>query len=139
MLGSRHSTRAAAAILTTLLGVSPALAGESASIATPADLDAALEAHGDRFARDLSSARALLQRDDVRLAAGAAGLDLREVSAALALLEPHELEELNAAAALLDASLAGGQAPVVSGGTGSHFPLLYVAILLAIVAVFLFV
>jgi len=128
----------AVALLAATLAASPAWPQESSSIATADELDAALEQRSTRAERDLATVRALLERDEVRQAAEATGLELEQASAAIALLEPQELEMLSETAQLLDASLVGGQAPVVSGRTGTHFPFLYVGILLAIIVVFLF-
>lgn len=139
MLRSARRSHAVAVLLASILAASPVLAEEEYSIASAAEMDTALEARRARAADGLATVRALLEREDVRQLAGKAGVELRDVSAALTLLEPDELEELAATAALLDASLAGGQAPAVSGGTGSNFPILYVVVLLAIVAVFVFV
>jgi len=100
-----------AVFLALAVATSPAVAETAPSITSAAGLDAALAARSERSAETLATVKELLDRDDVRLAARAAGL------------EP---------------ALSGGQAPIVKGGTGSNFPILYALILLALVAVLIF-
>lgn len=72
----------------------------------------------------------LLQRDDVRRIAGAAGLDIARAGAAAAVLSGASLERLAAQARVADAGLVGGDSTVVISAT-TIIIILLILILLA--------
>ena len=66
---------------------------------------------------DRQAIQTLLQREEVRQIAGAAGLDLERASAAAAVLSGSSLEQLAAQARDVNASLIGGDSKIVISAT----------------------
>jgi hypothetical protein len=117
--------------------VSPAWAdGPGESVVSRSDLASAL---AERASQDEASRQALLSllgRPEVREMAEGMGLDEVRASAAVAALDGDELQVLAGLAEQVDLELAGGQGVgTMSGGTGHHFPFLYVLAIVAIVLV----
>lgn len=96
--------------------VLPGLAAADDSAVRSADLDAALAASSLQDDAARQQVRALLARDEVRVLAEAAGLDLRHADAAVATLEGEELQQLAQHAAAADRELTGGTAIALSLG-----------------------
>jgi hypothetical protein len=71
----------------------------------------------DQTDADRQVIQALLQREDVRRVAGAAGLDLERASAAAAVLSGSSLASLAAQARMVDDGIAGGSGNVVISTT----------------------
>ena len=70
------------------------------------------QADADRLA-----IQTLLQREEVRQIAGAAGLDLERASAAAAVLSGSSLAQLSAQAREVNANLAGGDTKIIISAT----------------------
>ena len=66
---------------------------------------------------DRQAIQTLLQREEVRQIAGAAGLDLERASAAAAVLSGPSLKKLAAQAREVNANLAGGDTKIVISAT----------------------
>lgn len=66
---------------------------------------------------DRQAIQTLLQREEVRQIAGAAGLDLERASAAAAVLSGSSLDQLAAQARDVNASLIGGDSKIVISAT----------------------
>ena len=77
--------------------------------ASPSALDAALQEHAAATNTDRETVLRLLERDEVKAIAGAAGLDLKTATSAVATMNAQELSEVAAQARQADQALAGGQ------------------------------
>lgn len=101
------------------LAVSTPLAAQQGPVVTPAEIDAALEAHDGRIASDRALVERVLARGDLRAAAEAAGLgnDLADARAAVAGLDGERLSRAADYARALEQQLAGGQTITVSAVT----------------------
>jgi hypothetical protein len=75
---------------------------------TSSELEQALGRDADREAAARERVTGLLRRDDVRAMAHEAGVDLVRAEAAVATLEPTELQDLARQAATIESGLAGG-------------------------------
>jgi hypothetical protein len=80
---------------------------------------------------DRQAIQMMLQREDVRQIAGAAGLDLERASAAATVLSGPALEDLAAQAREVSADLAGGSSTVVLSGTAIIIILLILILVLS--------
>jgi hypothetical protein len=92
----------------------PGVAPADTSAVGSSDLDAALAASANQEDAAREQVRALLDREEVRTLAAAAGLDLRRADAAVAALDGEELELVAQHAAAADDALAGGQTITIS-------------------------
>ena len=79
---------------------------------------------------DRQAIQIMLQREDVRRIAGAAGLDLERASAAAAVLSGPSLEKLAAQAREVNANLAGGDGTIVLSASAVIIILLILIIVL---------
>lgn len=80
---------------------------------------------------DRQAIRLMLQREDVRRVAGAAGLDLERAGAAAALLSGAQLESMAAQARVINSDLAGGDSSVVISTTAIIIALLVLILIVA--------
>ena len=78
---------------------------------------------------DRQAIQTMLQRADVRQAAGSAGLDLKRASAAAAVLSGPSLATLAAQARAVNAGLAGGDGTVVISATALIIILLLIILI----------
>jgi len=126
--------RLVAYVLVGVLGLSALTSAETApTVASQADLDAAVtKALGQEDAAR-QTITTLLHRDDVRRMAAGYRLDLRRVDAAVATLQGDELQRLSRVAATADARLAGGDDTVATiAGVVLLIVLTYGILLLAV-------
>ncbi|HXH23665.1 MAG TPA: hypothetical protein VNI78_00360 [Vicinamibacterales bacterium] len=106
----RLSFSLAAAILAALTVV-PA-AAQQTHTAPSAALDAAIEQHVAAANRDREDVRRVLAHPEVAAVAREAGIDLRRVAGAAALLGGEELARVAAQARQVERALAGGQGAI---------------------------
>ena len=78
---------------------------------------------------DRQAIQTMLERADVRQVAGTAGLDLERASAAAAVLSGPALEKMAAQAAVVNASLVGGDSTIVISATALIIILLIIILL----------
>lgn len=102
------------AMLLTFLAAVPLASAQEMHTASPADLDAVLQQHASTSNADRDVVLRLLEREDVKKVAGAAGLDLRRAASAVATFDGPELASLAAQARQVEQSLAGGQSITIS-------------------------
>ena len=102
---------------------------QSTHVAPQAALDAALQQHVAASAADRAAVLRLLDRAEVKAAAGQAGIDLRDVSAAVATLDGEQLAAVSAQAQQVNDALAGGQSRVVISTTAIIIGLLVLILL----------
>jgi hypothetical protein len=121
------------AILFTVIAAIPPAQAQSTHAAPPSAIDAALQAHVSAADADRAMVQRLLEREEVKEVAGAAGLDLRRAASAVATLDGADLAAVAAQARQVDEALAGGQSRVVISTTMIIIALLVV--ILIIVAV----
>ncbi|MDO9170807.1 MAG: PA2779 family protein [bacterium] len=88
-----------------------------------------IDQQSDQADADREAIQALLQREDVRRIAGAAGLDLERASAAASVLSGEALATLAAQASSVDEGLAGGEGNVVISTTAIIIILLILILL----------
>lgn len=94
--------------LVAMLMLSSPLAYSAESVATQADLDAAVAKTLGQEDAARQAITNLLQRDDVKSMAKGYGLDLRRAESAVGTLEGTELQSLSLLATNADVQLAGG-------------------------------
>jgi hypothetical protein len=107
----------------------PRVSAQSIHAAPQAALDAALQQHVTASAADRAEVLRLLDRAEVKAAAGQAGIDLRDVSAAVATLDAEQLAAVSAQARQVSDALAGGQSRVVISTTAIIIGLLVLILL----------
>jgi hypothetical protein len=107
----------------------PHVSAQSTHSAPQAALDAALRQHVAASAADRAAVLGLLDRAEVKAAAGQAGIDLRDVSAAVATLDAEQLAAVSAQAQQVSEALAGGQSRVVISTTAIIIGLLVLILL----------
>lgn len=117
---------------TCLMTASPAIA-QQGHVADQATLDRAVGTHADEAEADRQAIRRVLERDEVRLIAARAGVDIKRAETAVALLDGVELHQMAQQARAVDSSLAGGQSTVTISTTTIIIGLLL--LILIIVAV----
>ncbi len=95
------------------------------------EIQAAIDGKIDQATADRQAIQLMLQRQDVRRVAGAAGLDLKRASAAAAVLSGSSLERLAAQARTVNESgIVGGDEKIVITTTGLIIILLILILLL---------
>jgi hypothetical protein len=95
------------------------------------EIQAAIDGNIDQAAADRLAIQAMLQREDVRQVAGAAGLDLERAYAAAGVLSGASLEMMaDQAREINDSGLVGGEGRVVITTTGIIIILLILILLL---------
>jgi hypothetical protein len=112
-----------------VLIAAPRVSAQSTHAAPQAALDAALQQHVAASAADRAAVLHLLDRAEVKAAAGQAGIDLRDVSAAVATLDAEQLAAVSAQAQQVSDALAGGQSRVVISTTAIIIGLLVLILL----------
>jgi hypothetical protein len=112
-----------------VLIAAPRVSAQSTHAAPQAALDAALQQHVAASAADRAVVLRLLERAEVKAAAGQAGIDLRDVSAAVATLDAEQLTAVSAQAQQVSDALAGGQSRVVISTTAIIIGLLVLILL----------
>ena len=100
--------------LAMLLGLPATLRAQQATIVDPATLDRAVAAHAQRADADREAIRRVLDHQQVREVAAAAGIDMKLAQAAVATLDGAELQRIADQARAVDSSLAGGQSITIS-------------------------
>lgn len=100
-----------------LVSLVPPAHAQTSHAAPVSALDAAVQDHVSATAADRETLSRLLARPDVQKIAGEAGIDIRRVEQAVALLDGTQLAELAAQASQIEQDLAGGQSRVVISTT----------------------
>ncbi len=101
------------------------------TVVSDRDIQAAIDAKIDQANADRQAIQVMLQREDVRQVAGAAGLDLKRASAAAAVLSGSSLEMLAAQARTVnEGGIVGGDERIVFTTTGIIIILLILILLL---------
>lgn len=118
------------AVLLCVLVAVPSSYAQSQHVASQAALDAAIQQRLSSVDRDREMVRLFLQRDDVRLVAGKAGLDVGRAESAVALMSPSELASLAEQARQADQALAGGASTVTISTTAIIIGLLVLLLLI---------
>ena len=118
------------AVLLCVLVAVPSSYAQSRHVASQAALDAAVQQQVRAVDRDRETVRLFLQRDDVRSAAGKAGLDVGRAESAVALMSPSELASLANEARQADQALAGGASTVTISTTTIVIALLVLILLI---------
>jgi hypothetical protein len=113
-----------------VLIAAPRVSAQSTHAAPQAALDAALQQHVAASAADRAAVLRLLDRAEVKAAAGQAGIDLRDVSAAVATLDAEQLATVSAQAQQVSDALAGGQSRVTISTTAIIIGLLVLIVLI---------
>jgi hypothetical protein len=113
-----------------VLIAAPRVSAQSTHAAPQAALDAALQQHVAASAADRAAVLRLLDRAEVKAAAGQAGIDLRDVSAAVATLDAEQLAVVSAQAQQVSDALAGGQSRVTISTTAIIIGLLVLIVLI---------
>jgi hypothetical protein len=93
------------------------------------EIQARIDQQISRTDADRQAIQTMLQREDVRQLAGAAGLDLERASAAAAVLSGPSLDKLAAQARAINGDLTGGDSTVVISATALIIILLILILL----------
>ena len=121
------------ALLVTFTALPSLATAEQRHAVSPGALAAAVANHAAKQDADRETIRQALSRPEVQQVASAAGLDLTQVTAAVATLSGTELDRAAAAARQLNEPLVGGASTVVISTTTIIIALLVV--ILIVVAV----
>jgi hypothetical protein len=121
------------AILLTVLATVPRVHAQTAHVASPSAIDAALQQHVSSADADRADVLRVLEHPAVKEVAGRVGIDLRRATSAAATIDGEELRTIAAQARQAEQALAGGQSKVVISTTTIIIALLVV--ILIIVAV----
>lgn len=89
-----------------------ALAQQSQSVITEADLGAALDARTNEVQSDQQTVIQVLQRADVQALAAGLGVDMRDAESAVYTLDDADLQTAASHATALDEALSGGDTTV---------------------------
>ena len=125
--------RILAALMITLTAFPSMAAAEQRHAVSPGTLAAAVANHAAKQDADREMIRQALSQPEVQQVASAAGLDLTQVTAAVATLSGTDLERAAAAARQLNEPLVGGASTVVISTTTIIIALLI--IILIVIAV----
>ena len=128
--------RLTACVLTTAFSLclsAPQALAQTQHIASPADLDSAIQGHVDQQTADRELVERLLQRSAVKEVAAGAGIDLRAASDAVRTMDDKTLAAVAQQARATERALAGGQSSVTISTTAIIIGLL--VLILIIVAV----
>ncbi len=133
MNARKKLTLAVLAALAFAIGVAgPGQAGEpERHVVGENEIQARIDQQIGQADADRQAIQMMLQREDVRQIAGAAGLDLERAGAAATVLSGPALEDLAAQAREVTADLAGGSGTVVLSGTAIIIILLILILVLS--------
>lgn len=120
-----------AAVVIVIGAAGGSLAGEPPRhVVDNVEIQARIDQQVGQAEADRQMIQVMLQRDDVRQIAGAAGLDIERASASAAVLSGPSLEMLAAQTRDFNASIAGGDSTVVISATAIIIILLILILLL---------
>lgn len=119
-----------AALALLLAGSAVPLVAQEAHVMGRSQLERATVEADRTEAAQRAAIRSVLDREEVRSAAEASGIDLVEAREAVAALEGDELDRVAARAGAVDRALAGGHGTVVIGTTALIIALLVLIIIL---------
>jgi hypothetical protein len=114
------------------VGLSGTLHAQQGSVVDQAALDRAVAAHAERSDANREAIRRVLDHQQVREVAAAAGIDLKVAHAAVATLDDAELQRIAEQARAVDSSLAGGQTITISTTTIIIILLLVILLVIAV-------
>jgi hypothetical protein len=119
-----------AAVVIAVGAAGASLAGEpQRHVIGASEIQARIDQQVNQADADRQAIQTMLQRAEVRQAAGSAGLDLERASAAAAVLSGPALVTLAAQARAVNAGLAGGDSTVVISATALIIILLIIILL----------
>ena len=117
------------AILLTLAAAAPRLHAQSTHVASPAVLEAAIQQHVDETASRRAAVLRVLDRNEVKAAAGRVGIDLTTAATAVTTMQGQDLAAAAAQAQQVERALAGGASTVVISTTTIIIALLVIILL----------
>jgi hypothetical protein len=117
-------------VLFSLVAVVPRASAQTSHAAPQSAIDAALQQHAAATDADRARVLRLLEREEIRGVAGQAGIDLQQVTGAVATMDAQELAQIAAQAEQVEQALAGGQSRVVLSTTVIIIALLVLILLI---------
>ncbi|MGE0445377.1 MAG: PA2779 family protein [Vicinamibacterales bacterium] len=117
-------------VLLTVITAAPRLSAQTSHAAPQAAIDAALQQHVNAADAERGRVQRLLEREEIRSVAGQAGIDLHQVTSAVATMSAQELAQVAAQAQQVEQALAGGQSRVVISTTVIIIALLVLILLI---------